>query len=616
MEASAGGSDSGDENMSLSSYSMFPSSVRGTEEQWSTVTGLRTPHPEATDIPLFLLSPQAAQCLGQGYDLYDVDDDELHSNWQLISPVSYRGGSDSQDSTATTAAAAGTTLDGTTDFIWSELGFLDTDIFPESADLMMAIDHTISSEDRFYGGPRARPPEALALGVQPNETQVATNAIEQPTSAIATRSLSSADSILSSCNWLGNRTIEEAIGAAPASMDSSCHQLCATDSDSGLTSARETLNSLYLPSDLFDDMTPVEIGEDTSADMAAHSPVGGALRFATPNSTPTVSSSASCSFTVPLQVHSDISKNSTSATNPPTWQSIQGDTLHKSSNTKCIFKAGGMLSKITSFCEFSLIIHGTRRELEYGGVASCDGIPISPKTDVLRTTVRAIISRSVSDCGPQLQHQHAPHPWRKHLRAQLPPSSSPGIRHRRYDHRQQQYHQHQHMSMYPPTSTPLQRLPPQRPRPSHGGGGNSRSNSSIHSAPAEASFSVSSPTYPRHPPLSQLYCHPPYQYHQHLKRRRRLTIEESEFLLHQFAINERPTAQERELFAKHLRLDRRTIQVWFQNRRAKIKRDEKGEQDGVEGEEEGEEDVEQQNEQVQEQKGEQEDLSWDGALPL
>ncbi|KAF9918593.1 hypothetical protein BX616_007607 [Lobosporangium transversale] len=61
-----------------------------------------------------------------------------------------------------------------------------------------------------------------------------------------------------------------------------------------------------------------------------------------------------------------------------------------------------------------------------------------------------------------------------------------------------------------------------------------------------------------------------------LKRRRRLTNEESEFLIHQFKINERPTAQERESFAKYLKLDRRTIQVWFQNRRAKLKRDEKG----------------------------------------
>ncbi|KAF9428893.1 Structural maintenance of chromosomes protein 5 [Podila epigama] len=59
-----------------------------------------------------------------------------------------------------------------------------------------------------------------------------------------------------------------------------------------------------------------------------------------------------------------------------------------------------------------------------------------------------------------------------------------------------------------------------------------------------------------------------------LKRRRRLSAEETAFLIRQFRQNEKPTAQERQMFAKHLKLDRRTIQVWFQNRRAKLKRDE------------------------------------------
>ncbi|KAF9918431.1 hypothetical protein BX616_008871 [Lobosporangium transversale] len=57
-------------------------------------------------------------------------------------------------------------------------------------------------------------------------------------------------------------------------------------------------------------------------------------------------------------------------------------------------------------------------------------------------------------------------------------------------------------------------------------------------------------------------------------RRRRLTIDETEYLLDQFYLNEKPTTKDRQKIADHLKLDQRTIQVWFQNRRAKLKRDE------------------------------------------
>ncbi|KAG0226830.1 hypothetical protein BGW42_003336 [Actinomortierella wolfii] len=62
--------------------------------------------------------------------------------------------------------------------------------------------------------------------------------------------------------------------------------------------------------------------------------------------------------------------------------------------------------------------------------------------------------------------------------------------------------------------------------------------------------------------------------HYTLKRRRRLTNAETEYLVRKFMQNERPTTAERDRFAQELRLDKRTIQVWFQNRRAKMKKDE------------------------------------------
>ncbi|KAI8362022.1 homeobox domain-containing protein, partial [Mortierella sp. GBAus27b] len=55
-------------------------------------------------------------------------------------------------------------------------------------------------------------------------------------------------------------------------------------------------------------------------------------------------------------------------------------------------------------------------------------------------------------------------------------------------------------------------------------------------------------------------------------RRRRLTMDETEYLMAQFCKNEKPNTKERLVFAEHLGLHPRTIQVWFQNRRAKLKR--------------------------------------------
>ncbi|PJF16759.1 hypothetical protein PSACC_03435 [Paramicrosporidium saccamoebae] len=58
-----------------------------------------------------------------------------------------------------------------------------------------------------------------------------------------------------------------------------------------------------------------------------------------------------------------------------------------------------------------------------------------------------------------------------------------------------------------------------------------------------------------------------------IKRRRRLHPHETDFLVRVFEQYPRPTAPMRELIAVRLGMSSRGVQIWFQNRRAKVKRD-------------------------------------------
>jgi len=58
-----------------------------------------------------------------------------------------------------------------------------------------------------------------------------------------------------------------------------------------------------------------------------------------------------------------------------------------------------------------------------------------------------------------------------------------------------------------------------------------------------------------------------------IRRRRRLLPHETEFLARVFEQFPRPTAAMREALATKLGMSSRCIQIWFQNRRAKVKRD-------------------------------------------
>lgn len=58
-----------------------------------------------------------------------------------------------------------------------------------------------------------------------------------------------------------------------------------------------------------------------------------------------------------------------------------------------------------------------------------------------------------------------------------------------------------------------------------------------------------------------------------VKKRRRLLPEETACLIEAFEKSQRPNQETRDLLASRLRMSHRAIQIWFQNRRAKVKRD-------------------------------------------
>jgi hypothetical protein len=84
--------------------------------------------------------------------------------------------------------------------------------------------------------------------------------------------------------------------------------------------------------------------------------------------------------------------------------------------------------------------------------------------------------------------------------------------------------------------------------------------SNVTSSPERSSIALNGHLY--HPPL----------YHQ-VKRRRRLTEEETNVLNNIFENIQKPDATIRAQLAQKLNMSSRAIQVWFQNRRAKVKRD-------------------------------------------
>ena len=64
-----------------------------------------------------------------------------------------------------------------------------------------------------------------------------------------------------------------------------------------------------------------------------------------------------------------------------------------------------------------------------------------------------------------------------------------------------------------------------------------------------------------------------YPHSRPIKRRRRLSVEETRYLQEAFVQNPRPNSENRNIIANKLGLSTRAIQIWFQNRRAKHKKD-------------------------------------------
>ncbi|CAG8524675.1 7260_t:CDS:2 [Acaulospora morrowiae] len=86
----------------------------------------------------------------------------------------------------------------------------------------------------------------------------------------------------------------------------------------------------------------------------------------------------------------------------------------------------------------------------------------------------------------------------------------------------------------------------------------------------DSSSEPSSPTIPLGGPIFPYPSIIPYR---QVKRRRRLTEEETNVLISTFEDVQKPDADLRTRLAKQLKMSSRAVQVWFQNRRAKVKRD-------------------------------------------